>query len=48
MKKNRAKAFNAVIAKIALVVTKANINSTCPYTLYQPKLPESAKQLRKF
>jgi cyclic lactone autoinducer peptide len=48
MKKNNSKAMNSIIAKIALVVTKANINSTCPYTLYQPKLPKSAKKLRKF
>jgi cyclic lactone autoinducer peptide len=48
MKTNKTKLINSVIAKIALAVTKANVNTTCPYSLYQPKLPETAKKLRKF
>jgi cyclic lactone autoinducer peptide len=48
MKTKKTKLINTLIAKIALVVTKANVNSTCPYNLYQPKLPETAKKLRKF
>jgi cyclic lactone autoinducer peptide len=47
MKKGNKKA-NQLLAKIALTVTKASANSTCPYFLHQPKLPEAAKKLRKF
>jgi cyclic lactone autoinducer peptide len=48
VKDNISKEIKKVIAKVALTVTKANVNSTCPYYLYQPKIPESAKKLRKF
>jgi cyclic lactone autoinducer peptide len=47
MKKMNKKA-NHLLAKIALAVTKANANTTCPYYAHQPKLPEAAKKLRKF
>lgn len=40
--------FGGVIAAFALVITTLNVNSTCVYFAHQPKLPESAKKLRKF
>lgn len=48
LKKMDFKKVNNLIAKTALAVTKANVNSTCPYSMHQPKLPEAAKKLRKF
>jgi len=47
MKKRFVK-VNGLVARVALLVTKANVNSTCPFAFHQPKLPESAKKLRKF
>ncbi|MDR0919795.1 MAG: cyclic lactone autoinducer peptide [Oscillospiraceae bacterium] len=47
MKKTNQKA-DKLLAKIALAITKVNVNSTCPFMLHQPKLPEKAKKLRKF
>ena len=33
---------------LALAIVTANVNSTCQFIIHQPKLPESAKKLRKF
>lgn len=46
--KKANKMADKLLAKVALAVTKANVNSTCPFMLHQPKLPEKAKKLRKF
>lgn len=35
------------ISKVALKVTKTNVNSACVWCIYQPKLPKSAKKLQK-
>jgi len=40
--------INEVIAKTVLMVSKGQANSSCPAFLYQPKLPEAVKKLRKF
>jgi cyclic lactone autoinducer peptide len=48
VKNDISKKLSKTIAKIALTITKANVNSTCPYHVYQPKIPEAAKKLRKF
>ena len=37
-----------LLAFILFSVTSLTINTTCIYSLHQPKLPESAKKLRKF
>jgi len=42
------KSMDKLIAKAALVVTKANVNSSCVFLAHQPKMPEAAKKLRKF
>ncbi len=36
------------LAGMALAVTTNNVNSTCMLLVHQPKLPDSAKKLRKF
>ena len=35
------------ISKMALQVTKSNVNSACVFFIYQPKLPKAAKKLQK-
>lgn len=45
LKDSRLKKAVAVAAKKA---TSANVNSACLFVIYQPKLPENAKKLRKF
>jgi len=35
------------IGKTAYQVVKKNVNSTCIYSIYQPKLPKGAEKLRK-
>lgn len=35
------------ITKVALKVTKANVNSACVWVMHQSKLPKSAKKLQK-
>ncbi|MEA1976136.1 MAG: cyclic lactone autoinducer peptide [Bacillota bacterium] len=37
-----------IIASFALMVTTLNVNTACVYIAHQPKLPVSAKELRKF
>lgn len=50
--KNSAKfktnSLKKAVAAAAKMATSANANSTCMLFAYQPKLPESAKKLRKF
>ena len=40
--------FKKVIATVAKTATLININSTCFFVAYQPKLPKAADKLRKF
>ncbi len=40
--------FGSIAASLALLVTVANVNSVCLGFLHQPKMPEGAKDLRKF
>ncbi len=35
------------IARMAIKITRTEINSTCVLLAYQPKLPESASKLKK-
>lgn len=46
--KSKANGLKKAIAAAAKMATSANVNSTCMLFAYQPKLPESAKKLRKF
>jgi len=40
--------LGSVVASLALMVTALNVNTACVYIAHQPKLPDSAKRLRKF
>lgn len=40
--------YGHVIASFALFIMTIGVNVTCCAEIYQPKLPESAKKLRKF
>ena len=40
--------YGHILSAFALVVTTFASNRTCNYILYERKLPESAKRLRKF
>lgn len=42
------KKFGSTLANVARKITESNVNTACPFLTYQPKLPESAKKLRKF
>ncbi len=42
------KKHGGMIAALAMVVTALSVNSACHFFYNQPKLPESAKKLRKF
>lgn len=46
--KNFKSKLGGMVAKCAFKVTKMNVNSACCFFTYQPKLPQSAKKLRKF
>jgi cyclic lactone autoinducer peptide len=46
--KKEFKRTSRLIARAALAVTKANMNSTCIFAFHQPKMPEVAKKLRNF
>ena len=43
-----SKEMKKAVAALALSTTKSVANSTCMYITHQPKLPETAKKLRKF
>lgn len=40
--------FAGIIASLALMVTAANVNTTCLFIMHQPELPEGANKLRRF
>lgn len=40
--------YASMLAVLALFITTVSANSTCFVTVYQEKLPDSAKKLRKF
>ena len=48
MKRTHDKKLKALIAKAAYKIAKANANSTSAIFMYQFKLPEEARNLRKF
>ncbi|NCC15914.1 MAG: cyclic lactone autoinducer peptide [Clostridia bacterium] len=35
-------------ATLAVVITTLNVNTVCLFMAHQPKLPDTAKKLRKF
>ena len=44
----KAIGIKKAIVAAAKMATAANVNSTCMFVAYQPKLPKDAKKLRKF
>lgn len=40
--------LGGMASALAVVVTTLNVNTACLYMAHQPKLPDSAKKLRKF
>ncbi len=40
--------LGTMAASLALFVTYSSVNSTCILIMHQPKLPEGAKDLRRF
>lgn len=47
MKKQILKKVGKVVNAVANAAVKMEINSTCPFTVYQSKLPESVEKMRK-
>lgn len=47
MKKN-VKTVDKIIGAAALTSAKVSVNSNCTFFFHQPKVPASAKKLRKF
>ena len=41
------KELKKVIERIASKAAASNVNETCSWLTYQPKVPEAAKKLRK-
>ena len=39
--------MNRIVACLALMVTVMNVNSTCFFISHQPRLPDSAKAMKK-
>lgn len=39
---------SSTVASLALMITVANVNSSCLFLFNQPKLPKGADKLRKF
>ena len=39
--------LGSVVASFAVMITSINVNTTCMFIAHQPKLPDSAKKLRK-
>ena len=46
--KNMFLKYASLMAALALAITTVSANSTCILTVYQEKLPGTAKILRKF
>lgn len=46
--KQVSKKCGSMLAEMARKVTTTSANTACPFLTYQPRLPESAKKLRKF
>lgn len=42
------KKYGNIVSAFALVITTISANNMCFYIFHQPKLPDTAKKLRKF
>ena len=41
------KELKKIVEKIAIKAASSNVNETCSWITYQPKVPESVKKLKK-
>lgn len=48
MKKELFVKISKCVVSFAILLTSVAVNSTCPFVTYQPKLPESAKKLKRY
>lgn len=48
LKQNKKVKNESILASVAKKITTSTANSTCIFLAHQPKLPNSAKKLRKF
>lgn len=39
--------IGSLVASFSFMVTSLNVNTTCAYLIYQPKLPQEAEKLSK-
>ena len=46
MKKNILEKTGKVLSTVAKAAVLIEVNSTCPFAVYQPKLPESVEKMR--
>lgn len=47
MKKKKGNKMRKAIETAAMAMVKMEVNSTCPFTIYQPELPEAVQKLRR-
>ncbi len=40
--------YGHIVAAFAIMIASVTANSTCVYIMYQEKMPEAVKKLRKF
>lgn len=46
-KRELTKKCKTLITRVAVEVAKIDVNTTCPFISYQPKLPKSIYKLKK-
>lgn len=47
MKKEK-RLMKSIVERMAVKIAVAEANTACPFITYQPKLPQTVKNLRKF
>lgn len=47
MKKKKENKIKKAVEAAAMAMVTMEVNSTCPFTIYQPELPEAVQKLRK-
>ena len=47
MKNKKKNLMKRSAEAVAMAVVKIEVNSTCPFTIYQPELPDAVQRLRK-
>nr|WP_317361946.1 cyclic lactone autoinducer peptide [uncultured Blautia sp.] len=47
MKEKVVKMTGKAVKTLAKIAVKTEVNSTCPFAVYQPKLPKSVENMRE-